>query len=87
MKPYTIVFSRSAAKEMHRLDGSLRHRIKMSVDDLRNDPFPPNAKKLHGQPYHRIRVGDYRIVYQVRNNELIIIVIRVQHRKDVYRTL
>jgi mRNA interferase RelE/StbE len=50
------------------------------------NPFPPGAKKLHGdEPYARVRVGDYRVIYQVEAHQLIIIVVKIGHRKEIYR--
>lgn len=61
-------------------------KVVAAVSDLANDPFPHGVKKLVGSEYtYRIRIGDYRVVYEVFENKLIIEIVRVRHRKDVYR--
>ncbi len=61
-------------------------KVVAAVSDLANDPFPHGVKKLVGSELsYRIRIGDYRVVYEVFENKLIIEIVRVRHRKDVYR--
>ena len=55
------------------------------MESLRDDPHPPVSVKLSGQEYYRVRQGDYRIIYQIENERLIVIVVKVRHRRDVYR--
>ena len=58
----------------------------MAIDALASDPFPHGHRKLVGsEAKYRIRVGDYRVVYNVENQELVIFIIRIGHRKDIYR--
>jgi mRNA interferase RelE/StbE len=57
-------------------------------DNLAGNPFPPGSKQLHGdgaEVLHRIRVGDYRVIYEVRRMELVVLVVKVGNRRDVYR--
>ena len=60
-------------------------RILARIESLRDDPHPPGAQKLSGQERYRVRQGDYRILYTVADAELIVEVVRVGHRRDVYR--
>ncbi|MCZ7668161.1 MAG: type II toxin-antitoxin system RelE/ParE family toxin [Chloroflexi bacterium] len=61
-------------------------RIIVTVSKLASEPHPPGSRKLVGSDHiFRVRVGDYRVIYDVQNSELIIEVIRVAHRKDVYK--
>ncbi|TJY72658.1 type II toxin-antitoxin system RelE/ParE family toxin [Arthrobacter sp. CAU 1506] len=71
---------------MRKLDKSAQARILRAVEILREEPRPPASKQLvGGDGERRIRTGDYRIVYEVRDEELVVLVIRVGHRREVYR--
>lgn len=71
---------------MDRLPTKVRPRVVAALEGLRNDPRPPGCAKLHGtDDFWRIRVGLYRVVYTIQDEELIVLVVRVAHRKDVYR--
>lgn len=85
---YTIVFARTVPKEMKRLPNIVQERVKHVLMQLSHDPFPEGAKTLHGYEHlYRFRVGDYRIIYDVKKVVRILTVIRVAHRKDVYRKM
>jgi len=86
--PYRIEWKTGAAKYFSNLPRQIQERIAVKVDALAQNPHPIGSKKLtHDDNLHRIRVGVYRIVYQVRNEVLLILVIKVGLRKDVYRNL
>ena len=86
MDSYRVTFKRSVEKELRRIDKSEVKRILNSVQDLSENPFPPSSRKLVGSDHtHRLRVGDYRVVYFVLEDENEIQVQRIRHRKDVYR--
>ncbi|MFC1499075.1 type II toxin-antitoxin system RelE/ParE family toxin [Verrucomicrobiota bacterium] len=83
---YQIDWKSSALRELKRLDRQMVPRIIAAVEALASDPFPSRVKKLHGgELTYRIRVGDYRVIYEVFSNRLVIEITRVRHRKDVYR--
>jgi mRNA interferase RelE/StbE len=83
---YGILIKPSAEKEMDRLPQQVRHRIVEALEELRHEPRPQGAIKLTGEDdLWRIRVGAYRVVYAIREDELLVLVVRVGHRKDVYR--
>jgi mRNA interferase RelE/StbE len=86
MNQFTVEWKRSAVKELKRLPKETVTRIIEAVDGLRADPFPVGALKLAGaEQTYRIREGAYRVIYSVVASRLVVEVIRVGHRKDVYR--
>lgn len=86
MDSYRIEFTRSAEKDLRRLDRSRVASILQEISCLSNDPRPHGVKKLAGaERTYRIRIGDYRVVYEIEDDVLLVLVVRVAHRKDVYR--
>ncbi|MDX2142897.1 MAG: type II toxin-antitoxin system RelE/ParE family toxin [Rhodospirillaceae bacterium] len=82
---YRVEFERRAAKELAALPAPARERILKALDRLADDPRASgNIKALHGGGY-RLRVGDYRVLYVVKDDLLLVLVVKVGHRKDVYR--
>ncbi|WP_426521169.1 type II toxin-antitoxin system RelE family toxin [Diaminobutyricibacter sp. McL0618] len=85
---YSVVLTRRAEKELGKLDGKARSRIVTALGLLRDEPRPPTAKALTGHPgYLRVRVGDHRIVYVVEGDRLLVLVLTVGHRREIYRSL
>ncbi|MGH3466290.1 MAG: type II toxin-antitoxin system RelE family toxin [Thermocrispum sp.] len=86
---YKIEWAASAARELRQLDKPVARRIAVAVTALSHDPRPRGAKVLIGQPsgVMRIRVGDYRVVYVIEDAHVLITVVRVAHRRGVYRRL
>ena len=83
---YTIEFSRRAEREFKSLTKAVQRRLVPKIDSLADNPRPRGVKKLEGEDdLYRIRVGDYRIIYQVRDKALIVLVIKVADRKEAYR--
>jgi mRNA interferase RelE/StbE len=86
MPSYRIEFKRAARKALAMIHATHVERIRDSIDALAADPFPVGYRKLVGaEAKYRIRVGDYRVIYGVENQELVILVIRIGHRKEIYR--
>lgn len=86
MASYTIEWRRSTKKDLRKIPPSEVRKIIDQVGLLGENPYPPGTTKLSGsENAFRIRVGDYRILYEVFEEVLIVEVIRVAHRKDVYR--
>jgi len=86
MDTYRIEWKTSALKELKRIDRKIIPKIIHSIEALATVPRPSGVRKLKGSELsYRIRVADYRIVYEIIENKLLIIIIRVRHRKDVYR--
>jgi len=82
---YRLFIKPSAAKEIEALPKKERIRVIHRIQDLSEDPRPPGCEKLSGQDKYRVRQGRYRIVYSVSDKGLVICVVKVGHRKDVYR--
>jgi mRNA interferase RelE/StbE len=83
--PYGLTFRPAALRQLRKLDPQVVQRIKAAANALCTDPRPHGAKALAGQHgWLRIRVGDYRIVYEVRDSELVVLVIQIGHRSQVY---
>ena len=87
MASYKVLIKPSAAKEIEAVDQRKdRQRIVAGIRSLADDPRPPGCEKLAGEgDRYRIRVGRYRVIYSVGDGELLVVVVRVGHRKDVYR--
>ena len=83
---YRIEWIRSALKELNQLPQSIITRVLAAVESLAENPYQSGARKLAAAEHsYRLRVGDYRVVYSVDDNVLIVEIVRVGHRKDVYR--
>lgn len=87
-EPYTVEYDPKALKELAKLDKSVARRVIKAVDALSLAPHPNGARPLAGYPnLWRIRVGNYRVVYTVKDTELVVLALRVAHRSSVYRSL
>lgn len=84
MSPYRVELRPAAVRAMRKLDPPLRHRVHGAIALLAQDPRPPAARALKGRPGLRIRVGDYRIIYTVNDDVLLVVVVTLGHRRDVY---
>lgn len=85
MAKYRLEIKRSAVKEIEKLPKQdLKHILKR-IHDLAENPRPKDSKKLSGEEKYRIRFGDYRILYLIEDAVLIVYVVKVAHRRDVYR--
>ena len=86
MAKYRILIKPSAVKEIEAISTKKdRQRIVGRISKLADNPRPPGCEKLSGQEKYRIRQGRYRIVYAIEDQDLIIYVVKVGHRKDMYR--
>jgi mRNA interferase RelE/StbE len=82
---YSILITKSAAKELERVPTKDRERIVAKIRTLAANPRPAGAEKLSGEDKYRVRQGDYRILYEIVDAELIVTVVRIGNRRDVYR--
>jgi mRNA interferase RelE/StbE len=83
---YRVTFTTSAARQLRKLDPQARRRIQAAVELLSTDPRPPAATQLVGGGGEwRVRTGDYRIVYEIDDGELLVLVLAVGHRRDIDR--
>jgi mRNA interferase RelE/StbE len=85
MVEYEIFFRESVWKELKKIHKADLKKILSRIEHFRNDPRPTGCEKLTGFELYRIRQGNYRIVYSIQDNELTVWVVKVAHRKDVYR--
>ncbi|MEN8236900.1 MAG: type II toxin-antitoxin system RelE/ParE family toxin [Pseudomonadota bacterium] len=85
---YKALFTPQAAKSLKKLPSNIRNLISRKIDTLLENPFPYNSEKLKGyQSLHKTRVGDYRIIYQVEQESITIVIVRIGHRREVYQKL
>ena len=83
---YRIEVTPAAVRQLRKLDNQARRRIQAAIELLANDPRPSGAKKLvGGDGEWRVRTGDYRIVYEVNDGVLLVLVIAVGHRREIYQ--
>jgi mRNA interferase RelE/StbE len=87
MACYSILWKPKAEKELRALPKAIIQSVIAIVESLAINPYPANTKKLKGKvkSHFRVRTGNYRIIYEIQNQELIIYIIEVGHRKDIYR--
>jgi mRNA interferase RelE/StbE len=81
--PFEIIWSDSAARQLQKLDRLVARRIFDKVGELHHEPFR-NVRRIAGEPYYRLRVGDYRVLLRILEKELQVLVLKVGHRESVY---
>ena len=81
---YRIELRPAAVRALRKLDPRVRQRVQGAIALLAQDPRPPGARALQGRSGLRVRVGDYRIIYTVEDDVLLVVVVRLGHRRDVY---
>ena len=85
---YRIELTRDALRALAKLDKPVRRRVQGAIDRLADDPHPAEMIALRGAPgAFRIRVGDYRVIYVLHDDLLLVVVIDIGHRRDVYRNV
>ena len=84
MTPYRIELRPAVARALRKLDPAIRLRIQGAIALLADDPRPPASRPLRGRPGYRVRVGDYRIIYTIADDVLLIVVVALGHRREVY---
>ena len=86
---YRVFIDRAAVKDIDRLPMNIRKLVLEEIKELGEDPRKPGAEPLEGnlKPYWKTRVGDYRIAYEIRDDQVIVYVVRVLDRKEIYRIL
>ena len=82
---YRLILPRSVQRELDRLPDNVVKRILARLSQLEANPRPADVKKLKGRAAWRIRVGDYRVIYEIHDRDLQILVITVGHRREIYR--
>jgi len=81
---YRVELRPAAVSALRKLDPSARHRLQGAIALLAQDPRPPASRALQGRPGLRVRVGNYRIIYTVADDVLLIVVVTLAHRREVY---
>lgn len=85
--PYQVELSNRALRDLKGLDKPIQKRVAAAIDALASDPRPPGCQKMEGlEKAFRVRVGDFRIIYQVHDRILRVLVLKVGHRREVYRS-
>ncbi|MEO6885501.1 MAG: type II toxin-antitoxin system RelE/ParE family toxin [Jatrophihabitantaceae bacterium] len=84
MSAYRIELRPAAVRALRKLDPQVRRRVQGAIALLAQGPRPPGARALQGRSGLRVRVGDYRIIYTVEDDVLLVVVVRLGHRRDVY---
>ncbi len=85
MAKYKIEIKKSAVKEISKLPTKELRRILRAIKSLGNNPRPFGAIKLSGEEKYRLRIGNYRILYQIYDDKLVVVVVKFGHRKNVYK--
>ena len=86
MASYELAFKKSVAKDLHAVPKEEVKRILQRIRSLADDPRPAGCEKLSGRERYRVRQGAYRILYGIQDRELLVLVVKVGHRRDVYRS-
>ena len=82
---YEVRLAPAAVRQLRKLDPPGRRRVQAAIDLLAEDPRPPGARQLvGGAGERRVRTGDFRIIYDILDGELLVLVVKVGHRRDVY---
>lgn len=87
MTKFRLSFKASVAKDLRQIPKHDVQSILQRIERLADDPRPNGSEKLSGQERYRVRQGTYRIVYEIREQELVVVVVKIGHRRDVYRFL
>ena len=84
MAKFELAFKKSALKDLLPLPSVEVRRILEAIEGLKEDPRPPQSQKLSGSEKYRLRKGKYRILYQIEDQVLVITVVKIAHRRDIY---
>jgi mRNA interferase RelE/StbE len=85
---YRVELTPAAARALRKLTAEVRRRIARKIDALATQPRPADATKLEGEEgLYRVRVGDYRIIYSVHDDVLLVLVVRIGHRSEIYKVM
>jgi mRNA interferase RelE/StbE len=82
---YELVIERAAQKSLSKISPPHRDRIIRAIEGLATDPRPPGVKKLRQREAWRLRVGAYRVLYEIHEDQVLVLVVRIRHRREAYR--
>jgi mRNA interferase RelE/StbE len=86
MGKYRVVFRKSVARDLRSIPNRDLRKILATLESLAEEPRPSGIEKLSGQDRYRVRQGNYRIIYEINDTDVVVVVVKVGHRKDVYRS-
>jgi len=86
MGRYRVVFRKSVAQDLRPIPNRDLRKILATIESLSEEPRPSGIEKLSGQDRYRVRQGNYRIIYEINDTDVVVVVVKVGHRKDVYRS-
>lgn len=82
---HRIEFTKAAARQIRKLPASVGRRVLAKIESLQDDPRPPGARKLVGEDgAWRVRVGDYRVIYEILDKNLVVTIVAAGHRREIY---
>jgi mRNA interferase RelE/StbE len=85
---YQVAVKKSAAKALKKIPRAAQKRIADKIDRLAESLPNPDTTKMKGDnPFHKIRVGNYRVIYEIQDDVLLVLIVKIGHRKDIYRNL
>lgn len=85
---FTVEIDKAALKQLKKLDKPIRLRVFTAIEKLADDPRPPGVRKLqHQEDFWRIRVGNYRVIYEIHDSQLVVFIVHVDHQSSVYDIL
>jgi len=85
MGRYKLIFRKSVARDLRPIPKRDIQRILSTIDSLSEEPRPPGCEKLSGQERFKVRQGNYRIIYEIMDDEVVVVVVKIGHRSNIYR--
>ncbi len=85
MGRYRVVFRKSVAGDLRKISNRELRKILVKIKSLSEEPRPFGVEKLSGQERYRVRQGNYRVIYEINDDEVVVVVVKVAHRSSVYR--
>lgn len=82
---YEIIITKSIQKQLDNLPNNIQERVYDKISQLAEEPRPDGVVKLKGYNEYRVRIGDYRLVYEIQDEKLIVLLLQCKHRRDVYK--
>lgn len=84
---YEVVFHSGALREFDKLSKAAQNQVSQAIDGLAVEPRPHGAVRMEGVEAYRLRAGDYRVIYAVKDDRLVVLIVKIGHRREVYRDI